>query len=36
MAHGAAKTIEFPDHQRVTAAQIGERFGQTRPIGLRP
>ena len=27
VAHRAAEAVEFPDHQRVAGAQIGERFG---------
>src|SRR3546814_13221505 len=34
MAHRAPKTVEFPNHQRVAAAQIGERLGQAGPIGF--
>src|SRR3546814_5664241 len=34
MAHRAPKTVEFPNHQRVAAAQIGERLGQAEPIGF--
>lgn len=34
MAHRATKTIEFPDHQRVAATQVGERLVRARPIGF--
>src|SRR3546814_5160377 len=34
-SHRAPKTVEFPNHQRVAAAQIGERLSQAGPIGFR-
>lgn len=33
MAHRAPKTVEFPNHQRVAAAQIGELRANTQQTG---
>jgi hypothetical protein len=35
VAHRTAEPVELPNDQRVAGTQIGERFGQPRPIGLR-
>lgn len=35
VAHRAAKPVELPNDQRIACAEIGQRLGQARPIGLR-